>query len=74
MSKIEMDVTIKVIGDIDHKELSRDLDGYGCTITPLPGAVQIDVRIDVVNDAIEHIMAVCHKYGDHEVTAKRVGL
>lgn len=73
MAKIEMDVTIKVAGDIDTNEISKDLAGYGCTVTQILGAVQIDVRVDVVNDAIEHIMAVCNKYGDPEVKAKRVG-
>lgn len=74
MQKIEMDVTITVTGEVDCKEMQEDLKEYGATVTQLPDGAKVEVRVDIINDAIEHIMTVCHKYGDHEVKAKRVGL
>lgn len=68
-----MDVTILVHGVVDVTELSKDLEGFDVAVGIIgTETARVHTKIDVVNDAIEHILAVCRKYGDHEVRAHRI--
>lgn len=58
----KMSVLITLKGPIESKELYEDIKKYGANVTDLGEKVMVYVTIDIRNDAIEHIMAACHKY------------
>lgn len=65
----KMSVLITIKGKIDSKELYEDLKQYGLNVTDMGEKTLIYAKIDIRDNTIEKILAICNKYGDPEVEA-----
>lgn len=69
--KTKMSVLVTLKGPIESKELYEDIKKYGANVTDMGNKVMVYVVIDIRENAIEHILAACHKYdNDCQVNAQ----
>lgn len=70
----KMSVLVTIPGAIDSLELYEDIKQYGASVTDMGDKTLVLVTIDIRENAIEHILAACHKYNpDCEVNAHMLG-
>lgn len=66
----KMEVYITVTPRSKSMELYERLQPFKANVTDLGDKVYVYTEIDIREDAIEKIMAVCRDYGDCEVNAQ----
>lgn len=66
----KMSVHIVITPKVKSKELQDELTALNADVKYLGDKIHVTTEIDIREDAIEKIMAICHEYGDCEVNAQ----
>ena len=68
----KMNVYVTVKPRVQSRELYEKLLPYKANVTDLGDKVYVYAEIDIREDAVEHILAICKEYGDCSVDASMV--
>ena len=66
----KMNVHIVITPKAKSRELYDKLTAFKADVIDLGDKVHVCTEIDIREDAIEKILAICHEYGDCEVNAQ----
>ena len=68
----KMNVYVTVKPRVESRELYERLRPYDANVTDVGDKVYVYTEIDIREDAVEHIIAICKEYGDCSVDAHMV--
>lgn len=66
----KMSVHIVITPKAKNEELHNKLTKFDVDVINLGDKIHVSTEIDIREDAIEKILAICHEYGDCEVKAQ----